>query len=262
MLLCDSNMKTKNNENGKILELGIDTSRVFAGKSALEAIELLYNRSAKDLANLIVSNLSLSMSEYTLADFGSFKGELLQNTLGFLKSRNYCFKSIAIDRIYSALEENKADVKIVADLDNVPLEDRSIDVGIMRYALQWNGLETQIKILRELARTCRKFAIIQHVGADNEDPTAWRDKISNLLSGKDLPKLTRSKHYYSSRKELEELLQKEKIKYKIIEERKVNYLSDVFIERYGLDKNESEKTREILGNKDYIMKTTFMIFPK
>ncbi len=80
-----------------------------------------------------------------------------------------------------------------------------------------------------------------------------------MLDGKEIPKLKRIDHYFSSRNEIEKWMQENKINFERLMERKIENLEDVFIERYNLNDGESLKTKEILGDKNYIIQTTWLI---
>jgi hypothetical protein len=53
----------------------------------------------------------------------------------------------------------------------------------------------------------------------------------------------------------------ENINFERIAERKVNEVSNVFIERWALNEVDSEKTNKILADKNYIIQTTWLITP-
>lgn len=246
----------------KTLDMGLEASRIFSGHDNTKSNTILYNQTAEDFVRIIASKLPPRVQPYTLADFGSFKGELLGNLVELLKNQRYDLNTIAIDGNTQAMAENKADFKIISDLASVPLADKSVDFSINRYTLAWNSLENQGNILEEMARTCREFAIVQHAGADNYNSDAWRARMNDYLSGRDISKVKREGHYFSSRDEVEKTLQERKIRFIRLEDIKVDAVSDVFIKRYNLTPEEAKKTIEILQDKDYVMKTTWLIMPK
>lgn len=239
--------------------MGEKASNIFKGESNDSlAMNKLYNESTEYFSNIIKDKLSNKDKIYKLADFGSFRGELLGNILD--KLPDYKFSTTAVDINEDALKENlSAQEKIVATLDKIPLEDKSMDIIICRYALQWNNIEEQQKILKEIARITKGFAIIQYAGPDNNNPDKWREKIDDLLTGKEISKLRRAGYYFSSRNEIEGWMKENKINFERLMERKVKNVSDVFIKKYNLNDNESLKTKEILGDKNYIIQTTWLI---
>ncbi len=241
---------------------GEKASEVFGGKAMSQTTEKIYSESAQYFSKIIRKKLGKKTDKiYTLADMGSFKGELLKDILANLPEYN--FKTIGVDLLEKNLKENKiTENKIVADLSRLPISDKNIDVAIVRYVLQWNNKEKQKKILKEISRTIKGFAIIQHAGADNENSDAWRGNIDNLLDGKEVKKIKRMGHYFSSREEIEEWMKESSIKFERLSERKVSSVSNVFIERWGLNEEEARKTREILGDKDYITQTTWLVSPQ
>lgn len=242
-----------------IQNMGENTSKVFAGDALLKACQETYNETPDVFANEIKKRLSDSES-HNIADLGSFKGELLQQIIGKLPS--YDFKTIAVDINEDAIKDNQAETKIVADLKKLPFENKSVDVEIVRYVLQWNYWENQKKILQEVARTVKDFALIEHAGADSKEPDEYRKRAGSLFSGEEIPKLKRGENFFSSRKEIEDWLNDEGIKFERIEEKIINNVSEVYTERFGLSPEENIKTKEILGDKDFLIKTDWVIYPK
>ncbi len=234
---------------------------VFRGEGRFKASQELYAQSAENFANLIKEKLPVRDEPYLLADLGGHKGELLGNILE--KLPEYDFKTIAIDLNEDALAQNVgAGEKIVASLDKLPLADKSIDVAVARYVLVWNEYEWQKAILNEIARVVKKFGIIEHAGAPSDDTEAWRQNLNNLFNGGQVPALKRDMHFFSSRDEVEKLMRGSGIRFECISEKKVNGVSDVFIEKWKLGSNDAGKTKEILGDKDYIVQTRWVIYPR
>ena len=174
---------------------------------------------------------------------------------------DYDFHTIAID-VEQVLKENKvAKEKIVADLTKkIPIEDDGADIGMMRYVLAWNSPENQQAILKEISRIVKDFTVLQHAGADNSDPSAWREKMDELLGGA-VPKIKRSGHFFSSREEIEKAMVANGINFERLLERRVEKVSNVFIERMKLDESEAKTAQNLLGDKDYIIQTTWLILP-
>lgn len=251
-------LNDKNNEIGSLKNPGEKSSNVFKGESNSLAVRELYGESAEYFADVIKNKLSDKNKTYKLADLGSFKGELLGNVLD--KLPDYKFNTIAVDINEEALKENSSvQEKIITTLDKSTLKDKSMDVVLCRYVLAWNNQKKQQKILKEIARIVKGFAIIQHAGADVGNSDGWRKKIDDLLDGEEIPKLKRVGHYFSSRNEIEDWMKENKINFERLMERRIENLSDVFIERYNLNKKESKKTKGILGDKNYIIQTTWLV---
>lgn len=240
---------------------GVDTSRVFSGKSTHPAMMQIYGESDSYFAQIIRQRLPVTEEQYHMGDFGSFKGELLHNVCKNLQCAGYTIKTTALDRSETALQNNPAHEKIVTSLTRTPLDNGSFDMSICRYALAWNSLEEQGNILSELSRVNKHFAIVQHVGADVQDSEAWRERINYLLSGKDIPRLNRENHYFSSLEEIEDLMRQRDIRFERLEEKRIEKVSQVFIERYSLNQQESELAKKIMADKDYIVRSTWLIYP-
>lgn len=238
--------------------MGENTSKVFAGDALLKASQETYNETITIFSNEIKKRLPNDKS-YNIADLGSFKGELLQQIINILP--NYKFETIAVDINENALKDNQAETKIIADLKKLPFEDKSVDVEIIRYVLQWNYWENQKKILQEVARTTKSFALIEHAGADSQEPDEYRKRIGSLFSGEEILKLKRGENFFSSRKEIEDWLKDEGIVFERIGEKIINNLSEVYTERFGLSTDEDIKMKELLGDKDFLVKTDWIIYP-
>jgi len=70
------------------------------------------------------------------------------------KLPGYKFQTTAVDINKVALINNQiAGQKIIADAEKMPFADKSVDVIIVRYMLQWNFAEKQKKILGD----CRQL---------------------------------------------------------------------------------------------------------
>jgi hypothetical protein len=243
----------------RTIEQGENSSKVFSGEeNKTQTTVELYGQSAEFFADMIRERL-MPNREYKLADLGCYGGELLQNILDLLP--NYKFHTIGVD-CEKNLENNKsAEEKIVADLEQIPLADKNVNVAISRYTLAWNNAEKQKEILKEISRIVCNFAIIQHAGADGENSNDWRAKFDDLFDGDEVPACKRTGYYFSSREEIEKWMNENKIKFERIVERKVEEVSNVFIERWALNEEDSEKTRKILADKNYVIQTTWLITP-
>lgn len=241
--------------------MGDDTSRIFSGETDNRTNVEMYGETADFFANEIRKRLPVKDGEYTIADVGSFQGELLADLLA--KLPEYRFKAIAIDINEAALQNNTTtDNKVVAHAEALPLEDKSVDVAIIRYVLQWNNAEKQKKILSELARVVRSFALLEHVGSDVIDSDIWREKTEELFTGEKVSKMKRGEHFFSSKDEVERWMLEAGIDFQCIKNRKIDNGADVYIERYALTPGEAEQTRSILGDKNYFQQTDWAILPK
>jgi len=252
-----SNMKEKE----QFPNMGDSTSRVFRGEYISNANKEMYAETAEFFADEIKKRLPLREEPYVLIDVGSFQGELLGELLK--KMPGYKFQTIALDINEVALGDNQVtDKKIVADAGKIPLADKSVDVVIVRYMLQWNYEEKQKKILQEIARVVKEFALVEHVGADIADTDGWRKKMDDLLDGEEIPKMKRGEHFFSSKDEIEAWLKQSGITSELLKNRKIKGAADVYIERFGLNTAEAEKVRSILADKNYFLQTDWIIYPQ
>lgn len=239
-------------------EMGKDTSKVFSGEAKFKASQEAYNETPILFSNEIKKRLSPD-KKYSMADIGSFKGELMNKLLKLIPEYN--IDTIAIDINEEALSQNNLDKKIITSAENMPFKNSSIDVEIVRFILQWNSLERQKRILKEIARTTKEFALIEHGGSDNNNSDIWRQKMDILLDGKEIPKLKRGEHFFSSREEIEEIMRSENIRFERIKEKTIDNIADIYTERYGLNEDENKKAKEILGDSNFFIQTDWIIYP-
>jgi ubiquinone/menaquinone biosynthesis C-methylase UbiE len=247
------------NKHTEVQNMGENTSKVFSGEAKTKAAQEAYNESPEVFSEEIKKRLPPD-KEYTIADIGSFKGELLDKLLEMVP--NYKFRTIAIDVNQDALNKNSLQGKIVANADSLPFENGSIDIEVVRFLLQWNYWERQKQIIREIARTVKEFALVEHGGADNENSNEWREKMDRLFKGVEVPKLKRGEHFFSSRDEIEQMMRDEGIKFERIRERIIEDIAEIYSERFGLNEQESAKTKEILADKNFFVQTDWIIYPK
>lgn len=249
----------KNFKKTPTQEMGINTSRVFSGESASKPSKEAYNETPITFSEEIKKRLSPNQ-KYILADIGSFKGELINKILEL--APEYKFDTIAVDINEEALKHNNLDRKITANAGSLPFENNSVDVEVVRFLLQWNTWEKQKKIIKEIARTVKQFALIQHGGAENENPDEWRFKVDELLSGKEVAKLKRDDYFFSSRNELEKMMIGEGIKFERTQEKIIKDMATILSERYGLSPDEDKRARDILEDKNFFIQTNWIIYSK
>lgn len=232
---------------------GINSIDVFHGKGKSTVTKEFYADSAPLFANLIRKNLNAG--KYSLVDLGGHKGELLGDVLSLLPE--YEFDSFVIDRVPGLEEKTKA-TKIVRDITNTGFSDKSIDIAIMRYVLPWDAYDRQKLILKEAQRITKDFIIIQHQGAPSDNPKPLQNALIKLFGGS-VPTLKREYGFFTESSQVEKWMSELGLKYKKIEEKYLQKLSDLFIEKFKLNSKESEATRQILGGCDGITVTTWLI---
>lgn len=240
--------------------MGEGTSPVFAGRGVTSASRLYYGESAEFFTSEIKKRLPSRKEPYTLLDIGTHEGELLANIIKLLPEYN--FDTIGIDLNQKALNKNPTiKSKILCNAESLPFEDKSVDLAIARSVLQWNLPEAQKRILKEIARVIRRFAIVEHPGPKSDNAVMWREHSDRLFSGNEISKMKRSGHFFASEGELEKWMDENHIQYKNLRSRTIPDLSNIYIERYLLNKNEAKITRKILGDMDYLRQTEWLILP-
>lgn len=240
------------------MEMGENTSKVFAGEGAPLAMKEMYAESAPFFAKLIKNNLPEREEPYSLLDIGTSRGEFLKEIITRLPE--YHFNTFGTDINDKALQENKTvENKIISNLTNLPFGDNSMDVGTMRYVLSWNTPEQQAQILREVNRVMKRFTIVQHGGAPSKNADVWRNRMADFLDGNEIPKVKRTGYYFASVDEIEGWMKESGINLEKVNERLVQNVSDIFIERHKLSEEEGRKAKEIFGEEDYIVQATWLL---
>ncbi|MFA5992642.1 MAG: aldolase/citrate lyase family protein [Candidatus Pacearchaeota archaeon] len=255
-------------------EQGKATSAIFSGKGSSMASKLMYNET-DDLFTKILKESIMQINSKsptspnlvpniscTLADFGSYKGELLEDIKSKLAHLSVCkLKTIAVDRLSESIAQNPADEKIVGNLNSIPLADKSVDFAIARYIMVWNPKETQKQILKEMSRVTKNYVILQHCGPTKADAKIARKRLNRLFYGNEVPKLKRTSNcYFSTKEEIESWMNNQGIVFERVQNRIIKGYSDSFVERFNLSQKELKKTKDILGDKDRLEQTTWVIY--
>jgi ubiquinone/menaquinone biosynthesis C-methylase UbiE len=247
-------------EKKQIFDMGNATSGIFRGNSTSDATKEVYGKSASLFSEIIKSKLPETEKEYSLLDIGSSKGEFLSDVLGFLPS--YRFDVTVTDTNPDAVAKNLiVGKKIVADAELLPFENKSFDVILMRYVLQFNLFKGQKKIIDEIARTVKQIAIVQHAGPDNKNAKLWREKVGSIFSNDKLPQIQRSGMYWSSAEEVEGYMAIKGIKFERVSSNEIHGLSQVYIERYSMNSEQAGEVRKLIDDMDYLFQTTWVIYP-
>lgn len=236
-------------------EQGPNAPKIFHGETVSEAAFQMYAESANLFADIIKKSIPVG-DECSMVDLGSHKGIFLKDLLGELPE--YRFHTIAVDINGEDLADNPADEKINSDLSHVNIPDKSVDIVVCRYVLAWNSLEVQKEIISEMKRIGSGLGIIQHQGAESENPVPLQNAAQNLFSGV-VPKLKREDFFFSTPNQVEEILAGQEIQFERIQNRVVFGLSDLLIEKYGLSEQDAEVVKNILKDTDYVNQTTWVL---
>ncbi len=233
---------------------GDKASQMFRGKGQSSAAQLFYAESADLFADAIKKNLK--PGKYSLVDLGGHKGEFLGEVLA--KLSEYDFDSLVID-VVDGVDAGLKAKKIKGDIRNTGLTDKSVDIVIMRYVLSWNLFEDQKSVLEEISRICRGICVIQHQGANNENPKLLQTASAKIFSGSIIPRLKRDKGFFTESGQVEKWLNELGIDYEKIQERTVETLSETFIEKFALTSEEARNLKETLSGCDYINQSAFVL---
>jgi len=242
-------------------DMGCATSAVFAGHGVSAINRLLYAQTAPLFAEQVRSRLPATAKPYRLLDIGTFKGELLGNILEAMPE--YRFQTVGIDIDERALNSNgAAEFRILGSADRIPLGDRSVDLAISRYVLQWNDPERQKEILHEVSRTIRHFSLLTHNGPEAVNAADWRGKQDLLFTGVAIPRLKRHGCFFASPAEIEQWLDELGIPYDRLDSRTLEGVDAMYQERYALDAGEAAQVRSILGDHNYVAHSDWILYPQ
>jgi SAM-dependent methyltransferase len=245
----------------KSQEMGAGTSDVFAGNDPSEVIQIAYGESPAFFAKMIRSVLGSETERMVrILDVGSFNGEMFECVVALLPE--YTIERHAVDVNAEAMRQNNAEHTYIAPAGSIPLPDASIDIVLSRYALQWNTLEDQERMLREMLRVARRAVILEHAGAPLEDTSGWRAATDDLFSGQTVPELKRDVWHYSTRVELEDVMRGLPVHVERVGERRIECLSSIFIQRYALPEMAAARVREVLAGHDCFVQTRWVLRPE
>jgi ubiquinone/menaquinone biosynthesis C-methylase UbiE len=244
-----------------VFDMGSESSRAFLGVSSSQAMKEIYADSAPLFTSIIRSKFTNTEKEYSLLDIGTHKGEFLSQIVDLLPKYNLGITATDTNSD-SLMQHISAHKKVIADAEFLPFNDSCFDIVLMRYVLQFNPLENQARILSEVSRVTRGIAIVQHGGADDISPELWRAKVHPIFSDDKLLPIKRTATFWSSATELEDFMIKSGIRFEKILSKRINGLSQVYIEKYSLNNDQTIHIKEVLGDKDYIIQTTWIIYPK
>lgn len=241
--------------------MGPNASRFFSGTvSDSDVIDRLFNQSASLFADVIRKSTTEYDSVIALLDIGSYKGEFATSIISMIKDKSFVIT--AVDSNSTVLAENKiALFKVEAPAYALPLLDKTYDVSIMRYVLHWNSWENQKKILSEAIRVTKGIFIVQHLGSDVVDNFEWNKRMQEVVGGI-VPKLYRPDAYFSSSNEIEEYVKEFPVSVVRLQNRRIEKPSIGYQKRFDLSDSDFRRVQEILGDKDYIMQTTWLISRK
>jgi len=189
------------------------------------------------------------LSELKMADFGGGNGGITQ----YLKENSANRDKIivtCIDSNSSFLEDNKsADIKIEADLKDIN-ENKKWDIGTLRYVLEYNTKDEQLKILKNIHRSLKDDAILinWNVGLENEE---HQRRFQRAFSTTEInEKYYRPNPYWDTIVERKKLFKEAGFKTEVKDEYRVNF-RNFFAIRYELSEREIQELNDFLGKYDF-----------
>jgi len=190
------------------------------------------------------------LEEVEIADFGGGNGAVIEH----LKENSEFsdrIKVTCIDSNQDLLDDNTtANTKILSDLTEYGGEDL-FDIVIMRYVLQFDSKNEQLKILKNIHKALRNDGTFLNwnVSVENED---HKKKFLTLLSSDEInPKLNRPNSYWDTMEDILALKVEAGFDTEI-----VDFYSSVLHTtlklKYELSDEEDQEVQEFLGEYNYI----------
>ena len=193
------------------------------------------------------------LREIKLADFGGGTGEVTEFLKKVLKTKIRC---TCFDVNNDLLDKNNsADIKININLTELQ-EKEKFDVGIMRFVLNYNTKESQIKILQNVHTALKKEGIFLNWWCGTSEE-GHQKRFNTLFSTKKVNgKLFRPNSYWTTWKENEQLFEKAGFKLEVVRkfDLPVHHLYQI---RYELSDQENKKILTFLDNFNFI---SYVIF--
>lgn len=189
------------------------------------------------------------LSEIKIADFGGGNGSITDYLKEYSANKEK-FIITCIDSNKKLLEDNKsADIKIEADLKDIS-ENKEWDIGILRYVLEYNTINEQLKILRTIDKSLKDEGILinWNVGVENKEHQEMFQRAFNTNEINE--KFFRPNSYWDIIEERKYLFKEAGFKTEVKDEYKVNF-RNFFSIRYELNEKENKELNDFLGKYDY-----------
>ena len=185
-----------------------------------------------------------------IADFGGGNGAVIEHLKENSKFSDR-FNVTCIDSNQELLDDNTtADTKILSDLTEYFAENL-FDIVIMRYVLQFNSMNEQFKILKNIHRSLKNDGIFLnwHLSVENED---HKKRFLTLLASDEInPKLNRPNSYWDTMEDIFSLKVEAGFETEI-----VDFYSSVLHTtlklKHELSDEEDKEVQEFLGEYNYI----------
>jgi SAM-dependent methyltransferase len=160
-------------------DVGENFAKVSANPQS-EITKSIYEAHNSTISNAIIRKFQ-GQETLVCAELGGGAGALVKEIKKLLASKKVIFTNI--DYSSELLEKDVySDHKIVSRIEDVdPIKVGKFDVVLIRYVLNYNNLETQVKIIEKAKNLLKPSGIfiLHHVGArDNKH----KDLLNNLFS--------------------------------------------------------------------------------
>lgn len=238
-------------------KINIGDKWIKAVKSAPTNEELfdVYEKNLPLVSKLFIASVKNREGNIEVADFGGGIGSLtdkIKNDYG--KKIDISFT--CVDSHEELLKQNKsADFKILADLKK-PLERDKFDIGLMRYVLNYNKKNDQLKILKNIHKSLKSSGTFINWWcgvSDNEHQAKFQDlfgtkKINEIMY--------RPGSYWTTWEENKKLFDDAGFTVKIAKEYKIA-IKDLYKVRYKLTNADNEQILKFLGKHMFIKYVIF-----
>lgn len=188
-------------------------------------------------------------SRITCLEAGGGSGALLQDLNTQLDGRELIATNI--DLSSELLDADIFSVKKIQGRIEDMVSSQAYDLIIMRYVLNYNGIENQLAILKKVYSLLKDdgLFLLHHCGSANEKHRIKWNAVfaSDVIS----EKLVRTDSYWSTWADVKKMLRE--VGFKTAEREQYTVpLGDLYKRRYDLSDSEESHLHEFLGEYDYI----------
>lgn len=234
---------------------GENSRNSFLARTDSDVVNSLYST---DIIIKKINNLHENKNFLEILDVGAHSGDLSCQIAK--KATDKKFKITAVDSDKKALSFNKtADYLKHMNVakDTLPVE--KYDIAIIRYVLHWNKKKNHEFIIKNALNSVRKGIILINIGPKTEQARNWRGVIKKIFNT-DKFGLKRSNYFFPSHNDIRLLCKKNGWScVELEEDKKIEPLSEILSVKCALGKINENEIKRILGDYNYLIKTSLWI---
>jgi hypothetical protein len=234
---------------------GKNSRNSFLARTDSDVVNSLYS------TNTIIKkikNLYNNKERIEILDVGAHSGDL-SCEIG-KKAIGKKFKITAVDSDKKALSLNKsADYLKHMDVSKDFLPIKKYDVAIIRYVLHWNKKKNHEFIIKNTLNSVRKGILLINIGPKTEQAKHWRGVIKKIFNTNKFG-LKRSSYFFPTNDDIKRICKRNGWSCVGLEEdKKIEPLSEILSVKYALGKINENEIKRILGDYNYLIKTSLWI---